>query len=397
MGVGESSGLVSPPFESLDGQSDIQASAEELRNASVPVSEAGCRNCADPCDQGHEEYPDRFDVDRETQMYGSVKPYRRQVIISTGKSDWAFDIAFESGSLASYLSSASGSTPKPKKQKTEGGGSNGTSPQVNGKEKDKANEKDKNKDKDKEKEKEKPKKPDPGTFNTSTAKRISILNGSHHTVCDDVKRESVLVFPDYKLVTEVERSKQGAAQLWRAAVSPAVGRAGEILGDESPIRSWVLPYSCVILLCSHKRRDNRCAISAPILEEGFTTSLEREGWEVHRQLEDPSHHGQPLEEFKGTDDEREAEVIRQLKQLDPSTVDTKRALILRNSHIGGHKFAGNCIIYTPHGAAVWYGRVTPHNIDPIVKETIIDGKVLPEFLRGGANISQPGHESLYQW
>lgn len=34
------------------GQSDIQASAEELRNASVPVSEAGCRNCADPCDQG---------------------------------------------------------------------------------------------------------------------------------------------------------------------------------------------------------------------------------------------------------------------------------------------------------------------------------------------------------
>lgn len=57
------------------------------------------------------------------------------------------------------------------------------------------------------------------------------------------------MFPDYKLVTEVERSKQGAAQLWRAAVSPAVGRAGEILGDESPIRSWVLPYSCVILLC----------------------------------------------------------------------------------------------------------------------------------------------------
>ncbi len=28
---------------------------------------------------GHEEYTARFDVDRETQMYGSVKPYRRQV------------------------------------------------------------------------------------------------------------------------------------------------------------------------------------------------------------------------------------------------------------------------------------------------------------------------------
>ena len=34
------------------GQSDIHVSAEELRNASVPVSEGDCRYCADPCDQG---------------------------------------------------------------------------------------------------------------------------------------------------------------------------------------------------------------------------------------------------------------------------------------------------------------------------------------------------------
>lgn len=30
--------------------------------------------------KGHEAYPARFDVDRETQMLGSVKPYRRQVL-----------------------------------------------------------------------------------------------------------------------------------------------------------------------------------------------------------------------------------------------------------------------------------------------------------------------------
>lgn len=28
---------------------------------------------------GHEEFPTRFDVDMETQMLGSVKPYHRQV------------------------------------------------------------------------------------------------------------------------------------------------------------------------------------------------------------------------------------------------------------------------------------------------------------------------------
>jgi hypothetical protein len=27
---------------------------------------------------GHEEYPKKFDVDMETQMLGTVKPYRRQ-------------------------------------------------------------------------------------------------------------------------------------------------------------------------------------------------------------------------------------------------------------------------------------------------------------------------------
>jgi hypothetical protein len=28
---------------------------------------------------GHDEYPPKFDVDLETQMLGSVKPFRRQV------------------------------------------------------------------------------------------------------------------------------------------------------------------------------------------------------------------------------------------------------------------------------------------------------------------------------
>ena len=28
---------------------------------------------------GHESYPNRFDVDMDSQMLGSIKPYRRQV------------------------------------------------------------------------------------------------------------------------------------------------------------------------------------------------------------------------------------------------------------------------------------------------------------------------------
>ena len=36
-------------------------------------------------------------------------------------------------------------------------------------------------------------------------------------------------------------------------------------------------------------------------------------------------------------------------------------------------------------------------IDAIVKETIMDGKVLPPRLRGGLNLSRPGHASLHDW
>lgn len=77
----------------------------------------------------------------------------------------------------------------------------------------------------------------------------------------------------------------------------------------------------------------------------MTVALEREGWEVHTQLEDESTFGAPLEDLKGTVDEREEAVLAQLKALD--ALDTKRALILCSSHIGGHKFAGNCIV-CPH-------------------------------------------------
>lgn len=31
----------------------------------------------------------------------------------------------------------------------------------------------------------------------------------------------------------------------------------------------------------------------------------------------------------------------------------QRALILRCSHIGGHAYAGNVIIYTPNGTSIW--------------------------------------------
>ena len=78
--------------------------------------------------------------------------------------------------------------------------------------------------------------------------KVTILGGSHHSASSDPKRDTVLVLPDFKVVSEVERSSAGAQQLWKSAVDPGVGRAGLVV-EGSPVRSWVLPYSSVILLC----------------------------------------------------------------------------------------------------------------------------------------------------
>ncbi|KAJ7064721.1 Sucrase/ferredoxin-like-domain-containing protein [Mycena amicta] len=327
---------------------NIQA---QLVGADVPVSEAPCRGCADPCEDGHPEYPDRFKVDMETQMLGSVRPFRRQIMISTAATDWERDVTSTRGSLASHISSAhykSSASPQHSHSDTHV----------------------------------------PGIFDTSASTEVAILNGSHASVCHD---ETVLVFPDYVAVAGVPSTSKGAQLLWKNALDPAIPRILGSKENEPGLQTWVLPYAVVITMCSHKRRDNRCAIAAPKLERAFTDSLERRGWSVDNQLE--HFIDLPLEKFEGTYEEREEHVVTTLKSLQ----DSKRALILYNSHVGGHRYAGLTIIYTPGGASVWYGRITPHDVESIVENTIIGGLVLPGLLRGGLGLSKPGCKTLHDW
>jgi hypothetical protein len=70
----------------------------------------------------------------------------------------------------------------------------------------------------------------------------------------------------------------------------------------------------------------------------FTQSLERRCWEIHTQLRDipPTQ----IEELTGTPEEKENQIVDHLKAVSSD----KKALILRNSHTGGHRYAGNCIV-----------------------------------------------------
>ncbi|KAL2162056.1 hypothetical protein VTH06DRAFT_7841 [Thermothelomyces fergusii] len=169
--------------------------------------------------------------------------------------------------------------------------------------------------------------------------------------------------------------------------------AGAAAGAVRELTTRPCPHGALILLCSQRTRDARCGQSAPLLRREF------------------QRHLQPLGLYRDLDDERPGGVA-----------------IYFVSHVGGHKYSANVIVYrragfgTGAGAGgrklegeggggeeaeekegeekdgraredgdlgaaqcIWLARVRPEDCEGIVKFTVLQGKVVkPERqLRGG--------------
>lgn len=135
----------------------------------------------------------------------------------------------------------------------------------------------------------------------------------------------------------------------------------------------------VVLICGHGGRDARCGIIGPILRDEFETKLASEGFDVLQGPVEVGSHG--IEAIEGDSSPKERNLSARVGLI---------------SHIGGHKFAGNIIIYIPPtmktatgekhplaGHGIWYGRVEPQNVEGLVSETIMKGNVVAEKFRGG--------------
>ena len=134
------------------------------------------------------------------------------------------------------------------------------------------------------------------------------------------------------------------------------------MNHECSLTTRPCPHKYLILLCSQRSRDVRCGQSAPLLRREF------------------ERHLQPLGLLRDLHDER------------PGGVG-----IYFISHVGGHKYAANVMIYRRQGEAeggveageagqcIWLARVRPEDCEGIVKYTVLQGKVVkPEKqLRGG--------------
>lgn len=125
----------------------------------------------------------------------------------------------------------------------------------------------------------------------------------------------------------------------------------------------------LILICGHGGRDDRCGTLGPILQSEFEDKLGRQNIPV----------------LVGPPEQKPVDKDTGYNGFQPF------ARIGLISHIGGHKWAGNVIIYIPPswtghslaGKGIWYGRVEPGSVEGIVEKTVLGGKVISDLFRGG--------------
>lgn len=137
----------------------------------------------------------------------------------------------------------------------------------------------------------------------------------------------------------------------------------------------------VVLICGHAGRDLRCGVMGPLLQREFEQKLAAAGIEISTTSPAAASDHAP------TTTSTTQEAHQECRQ--------PRARVGLISHIGGHRFAGNVIIYVPPammagqtkhalaGMGIWYGRVEPRHVEGIVAETVLGGSIIRDLSRGG--------------
>lgn len=151
----------------------------------------------------------------------------------------------------------------------------------------------------------------------------------------------------------------------------------------------------LVLICGHGGRDVRCGILGPVLRREFRAVLTGNAVAV----EVPTEGGERSYEerfFTTTFPPMDHRDVVKRVEPDADHFVLETACVGLVSHVGGHKFAGNVMVYIPPrlkkqngedhelaGCGVWYGRVEPKHVEGIVRETILGGRIIQDMFRGG--------------
>jgi (2Fe-2S) ferredoxin len=240
---------------------------------------------------------------------------------------------------------------------------------------------------------------------------IAVTNGSfppstHPTLRPEILTTSAYLLPSFTYIPFLPRVSFDAAHaLVKGHLLPKNLHPAHDAAQMSPIHRDRLRRSepmgrflpgvrkvedVLVLVCGHGGRDLRCGVMGPLLKGEFEAVLARE--------EDVTVLHGPVEITDPSASPAEISLSRNEAgtKIDKRETQAKTARVGLVSHIGGHKFAGNVIIYIPPGfrgqdgkmsalagTGIWYGRVEPKHVEGIVKETVLGGRVIEELFRGG--------------
>ncbi|MCJ1317612.1 hypothetical protein MMC15_002937 [Xylographa vitiligo] len=298
-------------------------------------------DCERDCESCTVHYPAKFSIDEEEKLYGMVKGWATHMLVATGKTDWVRDVEDEKGSVMEAVGRCK---VQPANGRLMLSASNMPIPST-------------------------PHNSAKGTEPTTVLLLPSFIlveNVTPQAVPDLINH---YVSASSTNTTPLARPTPGASALPPdTSFSPHTDTASPEPSIAAPLPPSIFPtrpspHSYLILLCSQKTRDARCGQSAPLLR---------------RELE---RHLRPLGLYRDLHDER------------PGGVG-----IYFISHVGGHKFSANMMVYRRAGAdgrgtveggeagqCIWLARVRPEDCEGIVKFTVLQGKVVkPERqLRGG--------------
>ncbi|KAF6523716.1 hypothetical protein HZS61_012215 [Fusarium oxysporum f. sp. conglutinans] len=239
--------------------------------------------------------PEDLPLDREGPLKGAIAGYAEHVLVCTGNADWPSRIEDDNGGdcLAADLKELFGRG---------------------------------------------------GTY-SDPFHNISVLNSSFPSSVSprpEVQTTSVYLVPSFKYVPFLPRvsfdsvealakgfllpkklhpAHEGLSPIHRDRLTRKEGYQGLLPGVQD-VRD------VLVLICGHTGRDARCGIMAPVLQTEFEDKLEMEGFDVL--------HG-PVQVNLGDKQRIQGET--------GEGKTTARVGLI--SHIGGHKFAGNVIIYLP--------------------------------------------------
>lgn len=163
------------------------------------------------------------------------------------------------------------------------------------------------------------------------------------TICEghdgsETSNGDVLIFPDmirYRRLTHFDVD---------TFVEEVLVKNGEWLpGSPEPLRGWY------IFVCCHGSRDRRCGVCGPSVISKFKTEIESRG-------------------------------LQGKVSVSPC------------SHIGGHKYAGNVIIFGPNMkkevTGHWYGYVMPEDVPLLLEQHIGKGEIVDFLWRGQMGLSE---------